>query len=265
MLQQAPKGPRGPKPPHIWIGSRAGRGADTHTGLDRRPRLPFLPMTGVPKCSGLVRGSLSRVWRRDTRVGANVTVVHSHAGGGGRSGAGRPATHFALCKVARSFQAEGGTPQGLLVAVVEHCGRERRTGSNQTLLHARTHARARARGQQACEWRDAETNWVPLKKCPAAGESQLQWAGIRGRRPPAGSPASSTTKKASFVPSAPSNEPHISTHYHQTCGIKAWQQHPLIVTPSKSLKSQICCSALLHLSCLLSFMNEIRGNGRRKP
>lgn len=37
----------------------------THTGLDRRPRLPFLPMTGVPKCSGLVRGSLSRVCTGD--------------------------------------------------------------------------------------------------------------------------------------------------------------------------------------------------------
>lgn len=34
---------------------------DTHIGFDRRPRLPFLPMTGVPKCSGLVRGSLSSV------------------------------------------------------------------------------------------------------------------------------------------------------------------------------------------------------------
>lgn len=34
---------------------------DTHIGLERRPRLPFFPMTGVPKCSGLVRGSLSSV------------------------------------------------------------------------------------------------------------------------------------------------------------------------------------------------------------
>lgn len=39
----------------------AARGGSTHTGFDRRPRLPFLPMTGVPKCSGLVSGSLSRV------------------------------------------------------------------------------------------------------------------------------------------------------------------------------------------------------------
>lgn len=38
---------------------------DTHIGFDRRPRLPFLPMTGVPKCSGLVRGSLSSVCRGD--------------------------------------------------------------------------------------------------------------------------------------------------------------------------------------------------------
>lgn len=33
-------------------------------------------------------------------------------------------THFALCKVARPLQAERGTPQGLLVAVVEHCRRD---------------------------------------------------------------------------------------------------------------------------------------------
>lgn len=39
----------------------AGRGGSTHTGFDRRPRLPFLPMTGVPKCSGFVSGSLSSV------------------------------------------------------------------------------------------------------------------------------------------------------------------------------------------------------------
>lgn len=38
-----------------------GRRINTHIGLERRPRLPFLPMTGVPKCSGLVRGSLSSV------------------------------------------------------------------------------------------------------------------------------------------------------------------------------------------------------------
>lgn len=38
---------------------------DTHIGFDRRPRLPFLPMTGVPKCSGLVRGSLSSVCTGD--------------------------------------------------------------------------------------------------------------------------------------------------------------------------------------------------------
>lgn len=38
---------------------------NTHIGFDRRPRLPFLPMTGVPKCSGLVRGSLSSVCRGD--------------------------------------------------------------------------------------------------------------------------------------------------------------------------------------------------------
>lgn len=38
---------------------------DTHIGFDRRPRLPFLPMTGVPKCSGLVRGSLSSVCKGD--------------------------------------------------------------------------------------------------------------------------------------------------------------------------------------------------------
>lgn len=36
-------------------------GTHTHIGFDRLPRLPFLPMTGVPKCSGLVRGSLSSV------------------------------------------------------------------------------------------------------------------------------------------------------------------------------------------------------------
>lgn len=41
--------------------SCAGQEEDTHIGLERRPRLPFLPMTGVPKCSGLVRGSLSSV------------------------------------------------------------------------------------------------------------------------------------------------------------------------------------------------------------
>lgn len=38
-----------------------GREVDTHIGLERRPRLPFFPMTGVPKCSGLVSGSLSSV------------------------------------------------------------------------------------------------------------------------------------------------------------------------------------------------------------
>lgn len=43
----------------------AGRGGSTHTGFDRRPRLPFLPMTGVPKCSGLVSGSLSSVCVRE--------------------------------------------------------------------------------------------------------------------------------------------------------------------------------------------------------
>lgn len=42
-------------------GGGARRGGGTHTGFDRRPRLPFLPMTGVPKCSGLVSGSLSSV------------------------------------------------------------------------------------------------------------------------------------------------------------------------------------------------------------
>lgn len=40
---------------------QARRGGGTHMGFDRRPRLPFLPMTGVPKCSGLVSGSLSSV------------------------------------------------------------------------------------------------------------------------------------------------------------------------------------------------------------
>lgn len=42
-------------------GTMAARGGSTHTGFDRRPRFPFLPMTGVPKCSGLVSGSLSSV------------------------------------------------------------------------------------------------------------------------------------------------------------------------------------------------------------
>lgn len=47
--------------------------------------------------------------------------------GGGIQEQDGPPTHFALCKVARSFQAQRGAPQGLLVAVVEHCRRERRT------------------------------------------------------------------------------------------------------------------------------------------
>jgi len=34
-------------------------------------------------------------------------------------------TCLALCKVTRSFQAERGTPQGLLVAIVKHCRDER--------------------------------------------------------------------------------------------------------------------------------------------
>lgn len=47
---------------HAW---RTEMEDNTHIGLERRPRLPFLPMTGVPKCSGLVRGSLSSVCRGD--------------------------------------------------------------------------------------------------------------------------------------------------------------------------------------------------------
>lgn len=35
----------------------------THTAWEvLRPRLVFFPMTGVPKCSGLVRGSWSKVY-----------------------------------------------------------------------------------------------------------------------------------------------------------------------------------------------------------
>lgn len=41
---------------------------------------------------------------------------------------GRPNTRLALCKVTRSLQAERGAPQGLLIAVVEHCGDERLLG-----------------------------------------------------------------------------------------------------------------------------------------
>lgn len=52
------------------VETAAGTGRGTHTGFDRRPRLPFLPMTGVPKCSGLVSGSLSSVC---ARKGGKVT------------------------------------------------------------------------------------------------------------------------------------------------------------------------------------------------
>lgn len=121
--------------------SCAGQEEDTHIGLERRPRLPFLPMTGVPKCSGLVRGSLSSVCGGQTTqpqhkkakmnaAAAEPTARHQTIPfincGGRRSSAGRPATHLALRKVTRSFQAERGTPQGLLVAVVKHCRHERR-------------------------------------------------------------------------------------------------------------------------------------------
>ncbi len=41
--------------------------------------------------------------------------------------AGQPNTCLALCKVTRSFQAERGTPQGLLIAIVKHCRDEIQT------------------------------------------------------------------------------------------------------------------------------------------
>lgn len=46
----------------------------THMGLERRPpRFLFLPMTGVPKCSGLVRGSRSSVWKM--KQGYDLLVI----------------------------------------------------------------------------------------------------------------------------------------------------------------------------------------------
>ena len=54
-------------------GGREGGREDTYTGLERRPRLPFLPMTGVPKCSGLVSGNRSRVCGGDARKWEDIS------------------------------------------------------------------------------------------------------------------------------------------------------------------------------------------------
>lgn len=48
-----------------WARGQGSEGGHvTHTACEERrpPRLDFFPMTGVPKCSGLVSGSWSSVW-----------------------------------------------------------------------------------------------------------------------------------------------------------------------------------------------------------
>lgn len=50
-------------------------------------------------------------------------------------------TCLALRKVTRSFQAEGGTPQGLLIAVIKHCGDKRPTIRLRAHRYPRAHTK----------------------------------------------------------------------------------------------------------------------------
>lgn len=101
-----------------WVG-----GWSTHTGFDRRPRLPFLPMTGVPKCSGLVSGSLSSVCAgKDKSHGGGQSVCARRANDLPTPGRGkrhsneerarneRCETSFFLCFLLTSLSAKWRAP-----------------------------------------------------------------------------------------------------------------------------------------------------------
>jgi len=96
------------------------RTANTHTAWeDLLPRFVFFPMTGVPKCSGLVRGSWSKVcYRERENQGKLLSTRHMQQI--------IPHIQFVyiyltLCKMSFAFKTQWSSSKGFLITVIKNC------------------------------------------------------------------------------------------------------------------------------------------------